>query len=207
MSTTIEYFFTMASPWAYLGHGRFIDLARRHGVRIAYRPVPLGRLFPETGGLPLPQRHPVRQRYRLVELSRWSDHLGLPLSLHPAHWPFDPTRADRTVIAIAEGGTDPADFMARVFRGIWAEQRDLADPATIAAIATEAGVPADLLARAEDPATAKSYDANLEAAMEADVFGAPTYVLNGEPFWGQDRLDLLDAALASGRPPVTLPTS
>ena len=88
MPRTIDYYFTLASPWAFLGHRPFVDLAKAHGVTIRYRPVDLGEVFPHTGGLPLPKRHPARQRYRILELQRWREARGIALKIQPKHWPF-----------------------------------------------------------------------------------------------------------------------
>ena len=201
MAATITYVFTSHSPWTYLGHAAFLDIARRHGAAVEYRPVPLGAIFAETGGQPLAKRHPVRQRYRLVELQRWRARRGLPLNLHPQFFPVDPVLADRLAIAIAEAGGDPDPFLRRVFAAVWAEERNLADPATIADLAAASGIGPELQARAGAPEIAAAYQRNREMAEAAGVFGAPSYILNGELFWGQDRLDLLDDALATGRPP------
>ncbi len=203
MAATITYVFTSHSPWTYLGHAAFLDIARRHGAAVEYRPVPLGAIFAETGGQPLAKRHPVRQRYRLVELQRWRARRGLPLNLHPQFFPVDPVLADRLAIAIAEAGGDPDPFLRRVFAAVWAEERNLADPETIADLAAASGIGPELQARAGAPEIAAAYQRNREMAEAAGVFGAPSYILNGELFWGQDRLDLLDDALATGRPPYT----
>ena len=202
MPSTIDYYFSLASPWAYIGHAPFMDIARRHGVEVNYKPVPLGKVFPETGGLPLPQRHPVRQRYRLVELQRWRERRGLNFNLHPKFWPFDVTLVDRFTVAIAAARQDPDPFMRRAFAGIWEEERNLADLLVIAELAEGAGLDSSsLMGTAQSTVTETLYALNLENAVAADVFGSPAYVREGEVFWGQDRLDLLDDALAKGRPP------
>jgi 2-hydroxychromene-2-carboxylate isomerase len=198
---TVRCFLSMASPWAYLGHAEFVAIARRRGAAIAFVPLPLRRLFPETGGLPLPKRHPVRQRYRLVELQRWRALRGVPLNLEPRGAPTDPEAADRLVIAIQAAGHDPDSFMRRVFAAYWAEDRDIADLAVLSELLDEVGLPAELIGRSDDTAARAAYEANLETALEEGIFGAPSYVLAGEIFWGQDRLPLLDQALASGRGP------
>jgi 2-hydroxychromene-2-carboxylate isomerase len=200
-SRHIDYFFSMSSPWTFFGHDRFIALVQRHRLRVVLRPTPLLRLFPETGGLPAPRRHPTRQRYRLVELQRWSAALGIPLNPRPQFFPFDVSLLDRVVVAMALAGLDAHRFMALAFAGIWQEQRNLADPAVIASLLDAAEAPATLLAAADAPEALARYEENLAAALEAGVFGAPTYVLDGELFWGQDRLTLLDATLVSGRAP------
>jgi 2-hydroxychromene-2-carboxylate isomerase len=198
MTRSIDYYFSLASPWAYLGHDLLMQIAAQHGVQVRFRPIPLRALFPETGGLPLPKRHPVRQHYRLVELQRWRAWRKVDLILQPQHWPFDPALADRMVIAIVQAGGDPDRFIRAGFRAAWHEQRDVGDAATIRAIAMACGVDPGLLDQqgGEEP-----YAANMQLALAAGVFGAPSYVLDGEIFWGQDRLELLDAALASGRAP------
>ena len=201
MSRSIDYYLSLVSPWAYIGHAPFMAIAGEHGLAVNHKPVFLGRVFAETGGLPLPQRHPARQRYRLVELQRWRDKRGLSFRLQPRHWPFDVNLADRFVIAIQAAQQDPDPFLRRAFAAVWEEERDLADPGVLAGLAEEAGLDAaHLLDLAQGSTTEAIYALNLENAVAADVFGSPAYVLDGEVFWGQDRLDLLADALASGRP-------
>jgi 2-hydroxychromene-2-carboxylate isomerase len=200
MPRSIDYFFTLASPWAYLGHAAFMAVAERHGLRVVCRPMPVRAVFDETGGLPLPKRHPSRQRYRLVELQRWRERRGLPLVLQPKHVPLDAALVDRFVIALVAAGHDPDAFLRRAGRAIWAQERDLADRAVIAELAVAEGLPAEaLLTAAEGEASAGRYETNRDEAIAAGVFGAPSYLLDGEVFWGQDRIELLDQALASGR--------
>jgi 2-hydroxychromene-2-carboxylate isomerase len=206
MSRSIDYYFSLVSPWAYIGHAPFMEIARRHRLEVNYKPVFLGRVFAETGGLPLAQRHPARQRYRMVELQRWREKRGLSFKLQPKHWPFDVTLADRFVIAINAGRRDPDPFLRRAFAAVWEEERNLADPLVLSEIATEAGLDSSsLMEVAQGSATEAIYALNLENAVAGDVFGSPAYVLDGEVFWGQDRLELLDDALKSGRRAYGLP--
>ena len=204
MPRTIDYYFSLVSPWAYIGHACFMDMAQRYGLEINYKPVFLGRVFAETGGLPLAQRHPARQRYRLVELQRWRDRRGLSFNVRPKHWPFDVTLADRFTIAIQATHQDPDPFLRRAFAAVWEEDRNLADPEALAELAQGVGLDsAALLEMARGSTTEALYALNLENAVGGDVFGSPAYVLNGEVFWGQDRLDVLEDALKSGRSPYT----
>jgi 2-hydroxychromene-2-carboxylate isomerase len=204
MPRSIDYYFSLVSPWAYIGHAPFMDIARRHSLEINYKPVFLGRVFAETGGLPLAQRHPARQRYRLVELQRWRDRRGLSFNIHPKHWPFDVTMADRFVIAVQAKHHDPDPFLRRAFAAVWEEDRNLADPVVVAELAEQVGLDsASLIDLAGRSTTEALYALNLENAVEGDVFGSPAYVFEREVFWGQDRLDLLDDALKSGRAPYT----
>jgi 2-hydroxychromene-2-carboxylate isomerase len=207
MSQSIDYYFSLQSTWAYIGHGAFRELVNAYDLTVNYRPVLLTEVFSETGGLPLAKRHPVRQRYRLVEMQRWGAKRGLDFHLHPTHWPFDPRLADSVVIAAVESGFDPDSYLRQAYAAVWERQLDLADPQVLIALADAAGLPGQqLLERAASAAIGEIYLQNRQHALDADVFGSPTYVLNGEVFWGQDRLDLLDDALKSGRAPFRAPS-
>jgi 2-hydroxychromene-2-carboxylate isomerase len=204
MPRQIDYYFSMVSPWAYIGHRFFIDIARRRDATIVYKPVPLTEVFAETGGLPLARRHPARQAYRMVELQRWREKRKLKFHLKPRHWPFDADAANRAVIALAAAGADPADFVQRAFAGVWENEENLAETATLAGLLREARFdPGAILARADSGESRAAYERNRSEAIAIGAFGSPCYVLDGEVFWGQDRLDLLDDALASGRPPFS----
>ena len=204
MPRVIDYYFSLVSPWAYIGHAPFMDIVRRHGVEVNYKPVFLGRVFAETGGQPLAQRHPARQRYRLVELQRWREKRGLSFTITPKHWPFDVNLADRFVIAINASGKSADAFLRRAFAAVWEEERNLADPLVLTELAEQAGLDSSSLMDVATGSTTEAiYALNLENAVAGDVFGSPAYVLQGEVFWGQDRLDLLNDALASGRKPYT----
>ena len=198
----LVYYFTLTSPWAYIGHGHLLEIAKKHGAALDYRPIGLGQIFPQTGGLPLAQRAPARQAYRLVELQRWRVKRGVPLNLHPKFFPFDVGLVDRALIALLAGGGNAEAFIPRAFAAVWAQDRNLADREEVAAVLREAGAEDQaLLARADSPETIASYQDNIRSALADGVFGSPCYGLNGETFWGQDRLELLDEALASGREP------
>lgn len=188
---TIEYFYTLLSPFTYLANDRLEQIAARHGHDIDYRPVDFFQVLPETGGLPVPKRHPFRQQYRLQELARLSERAGLPFNIQPAHWPVDGTAACVSVIAAGALGADMGALSRAFLRAVWAEERDISDQPTINAILTEQGVDADAIA-AELPSAREAYEANTALSAERGVFGAPFYVVDGERFWGQDRLDHLD---------------
>jgi 2-hydroxychromene-2-carboxylate isomerase len=194
---TIDYYFTPSSPWTYLGHQRLVEIAARHGAGVRVLPVDLGgQIFPGSGGLPLPKRAPQRQAYRLVELRRWADHVGLPLNLQPKYFPSAGSDAARLVIlADEQAGVDTAMKLAHLMmRGLWAEERDIADAATLVEMADACGLPGGQLMAGLSRADAR-FASNTREAMQAQVFGAPWYVYRGEPFWGQDRLDFLERAL------------
>lgn len=202
MPRSVDVYFSIASPWSHLGHAPFMALVAKHGLTVRWRPMALPPLFAATGGVPLPQRSPQRQRYRFVELQRWAEKRGRDINFRPKHWPFNAQLADGAALALVGLGEDPAGFIGAAMQGVWEQERNLADPATVHELLVAHGLDADsaLAAAASEPVAA-AYEANRLEAERIGVFGAPAYVLDGEVFWGQDRLDLLDEALASGRPP------
>ena len=128
MPRQVDYYFSFQSPWAYIGHKPFREVVSTYDLKVNHKPVVLVDLFSETGGLPLMKRHPVRQRYRMVELQRWRDKRGLKFHLQPANWPFNARLADGVVIAAVEAGLDPDPFLRRAFAAVWEDQLNLADP-------------------------------------------------------------------------------
>ncbi|ROP81031.1 2-hydroxychromene-2-carboxylate isomerase [Stella humosa] len=196
----IDYYMSHNSPWAYLGSRRFADIAARAGATVQVRPVDFGRIFPQSGGLPLPKRAPQRQAYRLVELGRWSSHLGVPLTLHPKAFPSPEGARVGMVLALRESAGDAAamrlshGFMA----ALWADDADVNDPAVLDQVASRLGFDGPALrARGQEPAIAALFEADTERAIAAGVFGAPSYVVDGEIFWGQDRLEFLARRLGA----------
>src|SRR6266699_2326690 len=170
MPRTVDYYFSLLSPWAYIGHALFMDIVRRHRVTVNYKPVALAQVFADTGGLPLPKRHPARQRYRMFELQRWREKRGLALHLHPKFWPFDGNLADRFVIAAAREH-DPDRFLRGGFAGIWEHERNLGEEHSLIDIARAADLPAvELLAAAKADAAQKRYEANVRDAVAAFAF-------------------------------------
>ena len=181
---TIDYYMAPASPWTYLGHDRVARIAQRHGADIHVKPVDFGVIFPQSGGLPLPKRAPQRQAYRLVELKRWKDYLGLPLVIQPKFFPVNGNPAAALICAAPEEKrmAIAGDFLA----ALWRDDRNLTDPGLLKEIGAKYGVTAGDDAK---------YQAYTQEALGRGVFGAPSYVYRDEIFWGQDRLDFLDRAL------------
>ncbi len=197
MPRTIDYYFAPQSPWTYLGHARFCALLARTGAEVRVLPVDLGGVFPVSGGLPLAKRAPQRQAYRLVELQRFSSWLGLPLHVQPRFFPVSGDAAARLIIAVDrhDGSAAALRLAGAVMSAVWAQQRDIADTAVLAELLAEQGLAAERLADADDAAVQAHYAAHTQQAIAAGVFGAPSYVLDGEIFWGQDRLDFLERRL------------
>ncbi len=197
MSLRIDYFLAPQSPWTYLGHERFARIAREAGATVRLLPMDLGKVFPVSGGLPLPKRAPQRQAYRLVELQRFSRFLKLPLNLHPKFFPVAGDDAARLMIAVdMHDGTDAAMRLAgAVLAAVWAQERNIADGAVLAQLLDEQGLAAQRLQDAREAQVQARYEAATQQAIDTGVFGSPSYVVDGEIFWGQDRLDFLQRRL------------
>ncbi|MBE0548809.1 MAG: 2-hydroxychromene-2-carboxylate isomerase [Rubrivivax sp.] len=199
MAASIDYYFAPLSPWAYLGHERLRRIAAAAGATVRVLPVDLGgKVFPVSGGLPLGQRAPQRQAYRLVELRRFSEGLGLPLNLKPRHFPVPGDDAARLIIAVdqADGADAAMQLTARVMAAVWVQERDVSSAATLAELLAESGLPAERLQASHAPQVQARYEQYTQQAIAAGVFGAPSYVIDGEIFWGQDRLDFVERRLA-----------
>ncbi len=186
----IDYYFSTISPYTYLAGLRLEEIAAAHGVTIRYRPLDIMALFARTGGTPPAERHPARQAYRLQELARWSKKTGLALHMKPAFFPTNSAPSSYAIIAAQnEGGGDLAELVHGFTRAVWREEKNIAEDDVIRASLTAAGFDPGLADRGL-LSGAEEYAANLEAAVEAGVFGAPFYVVDGMThFWGQDRLD------------------
>jgi len=141
MARNIDYYFSMASPWAYIGHVPFMEMARRHDAMVTFKPVSLGNVFVETGGLPFAKRHPARQRYRILELQRWREKRRLKFNLHPQFWPLNAELADRFVVAVIVAGHDPDPFLRSAFAAVWEGEQNLADEGTLIGIADDVKLP------------------------------------------------------------------
>lgn len=192
----IDYYFSTISPFTYLAGMRLEEMAARHGATITYKPVDILGLFGRTGGQPPAQRHPSRQEYRAQDLPRQARKAGMPLNFQPAFFPTNAAPSSYAVIAAqAAGGGDLGKLVHSLLRGVWAEDKNVAEDDVIRAALSEAGFdPA--LADSGLLAGAETYAANLEEAVSNGVFGAPFYIVDGaERFWGQDRLEDLELHL------------
>ena len=193
----IDYYLSLASPWSYLGHERLLKIAEEHQASISIYPVDLSIVLPATGGIPLPKRSQQRKDYRMQELTRWREFLEVPLTLQPKYFPVSDQIAAAMVLAIREKDANQAiQFAGCCLRAIWVEERDISDRSTLVSIAKENNVDGEALMEQEETMLS-SRRADSEAAIERGVYGAPTYIVEDEVFWGQDRLDFVDRKLAS----------
>ncbi|MEM6481191.1 MAG: 2-hydroxychromene-2-carboxylate isomerase [Pseudomonadota bacterium] len=193
----IDYYFSTISPYTYLAGDRLERVAEKHSASVSYKPLDILGLFARTGGTPPKDRHPSRRAWRLQELTRQSRKLDMPFNLKPAHWPTNQAPSAYAVIAAqSAGGGDLSLLIRAILRSVWADDKDVAETDVVRACLSEAGF---------DPALADSgllegaetYARNLEEAVEANVFGAPTFVTDtGQNFWGQDRIEDLDLHLS-----------
>jgi 2-hydroxychromene-2-carboxylate isomerase len=197
----IDYYVSLNSPWTHLGAARIEAMAMAAGATMRIYPVDFGAIFAESGGLPLPKRSPQRQAYRLQELARWRDHLNIPIHTQPNFFPSSEQLSSGCVIGLRETvGDQPAIKLAhRVLKAVWQDEKNPGDPATLAALITEIGLDADqVLKLGSDPQWAERRIADTRAALDRNVFGAPSYVIGDDIFWGQDRLAFVERRLARG---------
>ena len=201
MGLHIDYYASLNSPWTHLGAARIEAMAMAADATIRIYPVDFGAIFAKSGGLPLPQRSPQRQKYRLQELARWRDHLGIPIQIHPKFFPSSEALSAGCVIAVRETiGDQPAIKLAhRVLKALWQEDKNPADPVTLASLIAETGLDADrVMQLGAEQKWADRRVADTQAALDRNVFGAPTYVIGDDIFWGQDRLEFVQRRLARG---------
>lgn len=196
----INYYLTPISPWAYLGAARFRHIVDSSKADVTIHVVDYGTIFPQSGGLPLPKRAPQRLAYRMAELRRFRDYLGLPLVLEPANFPSQTRLGAHAIMAAIDLGGSYAGLHASeaVMAGLWAEDNNMDDHEDVQNALNRAQDVIGhsgkaILDHAQNHADTynEKITADTEKALAENVFGAPSYVVDGEVFWGQDRLDLL----------------
>ncbi|GJL83015.1 MAG: 2-hydroxychromene-2-carboxylate isomerase [marine bacterium B5-7] len=187
---TIDYYFSLLSPFTYLAGLELESIARDHNLAIAYKPMNIGEVFGQTGAVMPKDRHWSRQEYRLQELQRISEAQNMPINLKPAHWPTDVTFASSVLIAAANAGKEVGPFVHALLKAVWSDEKDIGDMSTVIAIANDFDINVDELS-IDSPDAPTAFQANTREAIESGVFGSPFYILDGQRFWGQDRLPWL----------------
>lgn len=191
----VEFFYDYASTYSYLAHRAIEELAAKRQADLVFKPMVLGFVFKATGNS-MPAAVPAKAAYMVHDVRRWVRHYGLPFHM-PSVFPVNTIRALRTAVAALEDGVFPAYHHA-VMRAYWANDQDIGDAEVLAAIATSAGLDGSrLVARADDPGVKDRLKANTDEAIARGVFGAPTFFVGDEMFWGNDRLHFVDEALAT----------
>ena len=196
MRKNIDYYFTVTSPWSYLGDIRVREVAAHCNATLQHRPVNAGEIFSKTGGLSLKDRSAERQAYRLRELARWRERLKIKLNLEPKFFPASSQLADKVIITVRGSGIDPGPLTNAFMRTVWVEDENIADPEVVKTVLDAQGLDAVILmASAQQEETARLLATNTEEAISRGVFGLPSYVTAHDLFWGQDRLEFLESSL------------
>lgn len=193
----IDYYFSTLSPYVYLAGTRLEEIAAKHGYSINYKPLDIGQLFAGTGGTLPKDRHPNRMTYRAQELPRQAKKAGMTLNMRPAHWPTNAAPSGYAIISAQRAGGGDVGALVQAFcRSVWVDDKEIADDEVVRACLVEAGFDA-ALADSGMMESAETYASNLQAAVDAGAFGTPFYVTSDDQrFWGQDKLDDLDAVLS-----------
>jgi 2-hydroxychromene-2-carboxylate isomerase len=201
MALHIDYYVSLNSPWTHLGAARIEAMAMAHGASMKVFPVDFGVIFAASGGLPLPKRSPQRQAYRFQELARWRDHLGIPIHVQPKFFPSSEALTAPCVIAVREtiGDQQAVKLAHRILKAVWQDEKNPADSATLAELIREAGLDPDhVMKLGAESRWTEMREADGKAALARNVFGAPSYVIGDDIFWGQDRLEFVERRLARG---------
>ncbi|WP_372831700.1 2-hydroxychromene-2-carboxylate isomerase [Pontibacterium sp.] len=189
---SVEYYFCLNSPWSLFAAEQLLSVRSDLDFDLTVKPIEIARLFDETGGLPLKKRSPNRQKYRLQELTRWSQRLGIPINLHPAHYPCNEASADALVLSAEQEKGQGLEMAISIGRGLWCEDADIADPDFIALQAEKFGL-SEIVDQSQ---TAAMLAQNTAELIEKGGFGVPTFIVGEQVFWGHDRIDFLIEALS-----------
>ena len=196
--TQIDYFLSPLSPFTYLAGTRLEEIAARRGVPVVYKPFGIARVFEVTGTPAVKDRHESKRRYRLQDMVRLSKRTGLPINTQPMFWPTNPVPAMSAIIAAqAAGGGDVGALVHALLRACWAEEKDIADDGVVRACLEAHGFDGGLV-NSGMLSGSETIERNTQEAIDRGVFGSPSYLVGEELFWGQDRLDHLDAHLGDG---------
>jgi len=199
----IDFYFSFVSLYTYIGYEAFQDLVNRYNLEVSYKPIDLHAVFSAGGGLPVSKRPPQRQAYRFVEMQRWRLDRNIPLVLKPKHHPSDPVIGHRMLLAAIKEGSDVRQFIGNALKILWVDDLDIKDPKVMVRVANQSGLNGEeLLEKSKDPVIQMDIDNLTQEAVSRQVFGTPFFFYRDEPFWGQDRLDMLEDMIRSGREPI-----
>ncbi len=201
MSRVIEYYYALASPWSYLGNDKLREIAKRHSLQIDPIIVDYDVMFERARTVPLPKRPPLRKAYRLVELARWGQFRRVPINPQPKFYRGEveePNELEGALMVTAAklAGFDSLKLAHAIQRALWAEERFPFTSEELCAIADSEGFDGmSLLKATADPDTMSAYKEQTNQSVSRNVFGMPFYIIDDQPFWGQDRLELLECEL------------
>lgn len=200
---TIDFYFSFISLYTYIGYEAFQDLVNRYDLEVNYKPIDLHAVFSAGGGLPVSKRPPQRQAYRFVEMQRWRLARNIPLVLKPKHHPSDPVIGHRMLLAALKEGTDVRQFVGNALKILWVNDLDIQDPKVMVQVANQSGLKGEvLLEKSQDAAIQTDIDSLTQEAVQRQVFGTPFFFYRDEPFWGQDRLEMLEDMIRTNREPI-----
>ena len=197
---TIDFYFSFISLYTYIGYEAFQALVEKYELEVNYKPIDLHAIFAAGGGLPVTKRPPQRQAYRFVEMQRWALTRNIPLVLKPKHHPSNPEIGHRMLLAAMAQGQDIREFVHNALKILWVDDQNIEDPEIIVAAANRAGLNgAALLEQSKAADIQTKVDALTQEAVTRQVFGTPFFFYKDEPFWGQDRLEMLEDLIRSNR--------
>jgi len=189
----IEFFYDFASPYSYLASTRMEGLEKRTGVPVIWRPFALGHVFKETGNA-MTASIPAKAKYMIADLKRWAEFYQAPFQW-PSLFPLRSVPALRAALAAEELG-QLLQLSAALFQAYWTEGQDLSQTTVLQKIADSLGLPgAKIAARIEDQEIKDKLRANTEEAVRRGAFGAPTFFVGEEMFWGNDRIEMVERFL------------
>lgn len=196
MTISVDFYFTIVSSYAYLAAPRVNELRGRTGAHFVFKPMDIMKVFDAVGAVPPMKQSAARKAYRAADLARVAKAHDMPMNLKPAFWPVPQNLASGMIIAAQENGTDPMALTQAILKAVWVEEKNVADDATLVAIASACGLDGvALLGQAQSDKVQAVFEANTQDAIAKGVFGSPSFIVDGALFWGQDRLGYLEAAL------------
>lgn len=203
MKRKLDFYFSFISLYTYIGFEAFEKLVAKYDLEVTYKPIDLHAIFNASGGLPVSKRPPQRQAYRFVEMQRWAITRNIPLVLKPKHHPSDPVIGHRMLLAAMAQNLDVKAFIRNSLRILWVDDLDIKDAKVMVDVANRSGLDGEqLLKESANPAIDLEVSRLTAEAVERQVFGTPFFFYRDEPFWGQDRLELLEDAIKSNRDPI-----
>ena len=199
MTNPIDFYFDFSSPYSFLASEQIEPLAARYGRTVTFRPTLLGIVFKASGSAPLTEQYGPKARYSVHDFERSARFIGVRYR-HPSKFPIGAACADRAVLWLQQHRPDQANaFVHAVFRAFFQDDRDISDAAVVAQVAQGLGIDGrQLMEAAQEPAIKDELRRRVEEAVAFGVFGAPTIVVDGEVFWGNDRLPQIERFLATG---------
>lgn len=199
----LDFYFSFISLYTYIGYEAFEELIEKYDLEVSFKPIDLHAIFSASGGLPVTKRPPQRQAYRFVEMQRWAITRNIPLVLKPKHHPSDPVIGHRMLIAAMAKNLDVREFIRNSLKILWVDDLDIKDPQVMVDVANKSGLDGELLLQeSANPEIDIEVNRLTTEAVDRQVFGTPFFFYRDEPFWGQDRLDLLEEAIQSNRDPI-----